>query len=101
MTQYGDQSMKKLCTMLMFLIMCTTNIYAQDIWVPFQEYRQTTVVQNYPITTIPQPVVVYQWVPVLVNQNTFVEHQCLFRKTQTVTTQPVLQWVYQPVIVYR
>lgn len=93
--------MKNLSTMLVILLMSIGNSYAQE-WIPFQGYRQTTTIQNYPLNNpTPQPVVVYQWVPVIVNQNTVMEHWCLFRRTQTVTIQPVIQWVYQPVLIYR
>lgn len=92
--------MKNLSMMLVILLMSIGNSYAQE-WIPFQGYRQTTVVQNYPSNPTPQPVVIYQWVPVVVNQNTIVEQHCLFRKIQTVTVQPVVQWVYQPVLIYR
>lgn len=93
--------MKQLCMMLMFLFVTVNNANAQDCWTPFRGHVQTTVVQSYPVNPVPQPVVVYQWVPVIVNQNTIVDQQCLFRRTQTVTVQPVVQWIYQPVIIYR
>jgi len=48
-----------------------------------------------------QPVVIYQWVPVATYQNYVVEKHCFFHRTQIVTTQPVVQWIYQPVVVYR
>lgn len=93
--------MKNMCMMLLFLFVGINNVNAQD-WIPLQKYQQTTVVQTVPvINPVPQPFVVYQWVPVVVNQNTIVEQYCLFRRTQTVTVQPSIQWVYQPVIIYR
>jgi len=87
--------------LILILFAVSNNTNAQDYWIPFSGYHQTTVVQNYTINPVPQPVLVYRLVPVLVNQNTVTEQYCLFRKTQTIIVQPTIQWIYQPVLIYR
>lgn len=79
-----------------------TSAYAQE-WIAAQPYPQPIAAPSivYPIVPVPQPVVVYQWVPYAAQQNIVVEQHCLFRRTQTVISRPTVQWVYQPVIVYR
>ena len=74
-------------------------------WIPYQGYQTQTVqvTNTYPvfIQPIPQPVIVNQWVPFIVPQTTVIEQHCLFRKTQKVITEPVTQWIYMPVVVYK
>ena len=79
-----------------------TEIYAQE-WIAYQQYPQPVVQQNivYPIVPVHQPVIVHQWVPYPIQQNIVVEQHCLFRRTQTVISRPTIQWVYQPVVIYR
>ena len=79
-----------------------TSSYAQE-WIASQPYPQPIVPPSivYPIVPVHQPVVIYQWVPYATQQNIVVEQYCLFRRTQTVISRPTVQWVYQPVIVYR
>lgn len=80
-----------------------TTAYAQE-WIAYQTYTQPVIQQTitYPVVQLPpQPAVIYQWVPYSVQQNIVVEQHCLFRRTQTVISRPAVQWVYQPVIVYR
>lgn len=94
--------MKTLCMMLLFLLINMGSANAQ-YWIPFQGYNTQTIqtTHSYHINHVPQPIVVYQWVPVVMQQNTVIDNFCLFRRTQTVVTQPVIQWVYQPFLVYR
>jgi len=83
---------------MLFLMGVSSNLYAQE-WIPYQQYvepiPQTVYVQQ------PQPVLIYQYVPYTVQQNIVVEKRCLFVKTQTVVSRPVIQWIYQPVLIYR
>lgn len=95
--------MKILSMMLLFLLISIGGANAQN-YVPLPSYYpNTTFVQTVPVNVVaqPQPAIVYQWVPVVVNTNTVYEHNCLFRRTQTVVNQPQIQWIYQPVLVYR
>jgi len=81
----------------------STEIFAQE-WVPYQPYTTTVVQPSISYSSIPivqQPVIIYQWVPYSIQQNTIVEQYCLFRKTQTIISKPAVQWIYQPVIIYR
>jgi len=83
---------------MLFLMGVSSNLYAQE-WIPYQQYvepiPQTVYVQQ------PQPVLIYQYVPYTVQQNIVVEKRCLFVKTQTVVSRPVIQWIYQPVLICR
>jgi hypothetical protein len=76
-----------------------SSLYAQN-WVPYQENIQPVQTQ-FVYVQQPQPVMVYQWVPYVVQQNIIVEQQRLFCRTQTVVSRPYTQWVIQPVVVYR
>ena len=82
------------------LIGVGSNLYAQE-WVAYQEpitpMAQTQIVY----VQQPQPVVVYQWIPYVSQQNVIIEQQRIFCKTQTVVTRPFTQWVLQPVVIYR
>ena len=84
------------CLVMLMIIIVGPNLYAQN-WIPYQEVikTQTTYV------TQPQPVVVYQWVPYVSQQNFVIEKQRIFCKTQTVVSRPFTQWVLQPVVIYR
>ena len=80
-----------------------TEIYAQE-WVAYQQYPQPAIQQTivYPVVPLPpQPAVIYQWVPYATQQSIVVEQYCLFRRTQTVISRPTVQWIYQPVVIYR
>lgn len=90
--------MKNLCLFLVFLFSLISNSYAQE-WIPYQTPVVQPIVQ-YQVYQ-PQPVVVYQLVPYIVQQNILIEKHCLFHRTQTLVTRPVLQYVYQPVIIYQ
>jgi len=91
----------KIIKYLVFIFMgLESPSYAQE-WISFQGYPQTQVVQQYVQVYQPQPFLVYQLTPVVVQQNIIVEQKYLFCKKQTIITQPVTQWVYQPVIVYK
>lgn len=87
------------CFVLLFFITFVNNCYGQE-WVAYQSQPIQQPVIQY-TTPHPQPVVVYQWIPVIVQQNVVIERYCLFHRTQTLTTVPVIRYVYQPVIIYR
>lgn len=88
------------CFTMLMLICVGSNLYAQE-WIPYQEYTQPVAQTQVVYVQQPQPVVVYQWVPYVVQQNMIVEQQRLFCRTQTVVTRPYTQWVIQPVVIYR
>lgn len=80
-----------------------TLTYAQE-WISYQPYPQPIIQQTitYPVVPLPpQPAIIYQWVPYSAQQNIIVEQHCLFRRTQTLISRPTVQWVYQPVVIYR
>ena len=89
-------------TLCFVFIFCCTSIYAQD-WIPYQPQQyvpvQTNVVTSYVYQ--PQPLVVYQYVPYVVNQPVITEHHCLLYKSQKITYVPQIQYVYQPTVIYR
>lgn len=82
------------------------SVYAQE-WVPYNSqnhtFQQTTnFVQQVPVQVVqPQPVVMYQYVPYIVNQPVVIEKRCFFHSAQRVTYVPIVQYYYQPVILYR
>ncbi len=84
------------CLVVLILIGLSSNLYAQN-WVAYQDIPQTQVVY----VTQPQPVIIYQWVPYVVQQNVIVEQQRLFCRSQTVVTRPYTQWILQPVLINR
>ena len=87
------------CLVMLFLMGFSSNLYAQE-WVSYNPYIQPQP----PIQTVyvqPQPVIVYQWVPYSVQQNVVVEQRRLFCVNQTVVSRPTVQWILQPVVIYR
>jgi hypothetical protein len=76
-----------------------SSAYSQE-WIAYQNLQPPPQVQVVHSVQY-QPVVVYQWVPYVVQQNVVVEQQCLFRRTQTIITKPTIQWILQPVVIYR
>jgi hypothetical protein len=87
------------CLFVILLISAGTNSYAQN-WIPYQEPVQPVAPTQIVYIQQPQPVVVYQWVPYVVQQNFIIEQQRLFCRTQTVVSRPYTQWIIQPVVVY-
>ena len=82
------------CLVILFLMGVSSNLYAQE-WIGYiQPQIQTVYLQ-------PQPVVIYQWVPYSVQQNVVVEQRRFFHVNQTVISRPVVQWVLQPMVIYR
>ena len=87
------------CLVILFLMGVSSNLYAQE-WVAYNQYVQSQP-QIQMVYVQPQPLVVYQWVPYTVQQNVILEQRRLFCVNQTVVTRPTVQWILQPVVVYR
>lgn len=99
--------MKKYIHTILAVLLCLVindKVNAQN-WIAYQGYQNPTVqiITTYPVVIqpVPQPIVVNQWVPFIVPQTTVIEHHCLFRKTQKIVTEPVMQWIYMPVVIYK
>jgi hypothetical protein len=88
------------CLLMLMIMSVGSNLYAQN-WIPYQETIQPVVQTQVVYVPQPQPVVVYQWVPYVVQQNVVVEQQRIFCRTQTVVTKPFTQWILQPMVIYR
>jgi hypothetical protein len=91
--------------MFITIISMGTETYAQN-WIPYQGYQQeiiqqTTVNHHQNYVYQPQPTIVYQYIPYVVNQPIVVEQRCLLYKTQRVVYTPQVQYFYQPILVYR
>lgn len=91
--------MKNLVYLFILFFVSTTPMYAQD-WVAYNPYIQPQP-QVQTVYVQPQPLVVYQWVPYTVQQNVVVEQRRLFCVNQTVVSRPVVQWIFQPMVIYR
>ena len=89
--------MKKILLILVAMIF-TNSIYAQDVWVP---YRAEIVSPQPAYLSYSQPTIYYQAVPYYNYQTTVVEHRCMFHVRKQIITKPIIQWVYQPVIIYK
>ena len=87
------------CLVMLLLIAAASNSYAQE-WVAYNQYVQAQP-QIQTVYVQPQPVVIYQWVPYTVQQNVVVEQRRLFCVNQTVVSRPTVQWILQPMVIYR
>lgn len=90
-------------TAIIVLLCCiyTNSSFAQE-WIPYQEQTTQTVIQQTSVIyKNPQPVIVYQLVPYVIYQPVVIEKHCLFHRSSVVSSRPVIQWVYQPILVYR
>lgn len=87
------------CLVMLFLMGVSSNMYAQE-WVAYNQYVQPQP-QIQTVYVQPQPVLIYQWVPYTVQQNIVVEQRRLFCVNQTIVNRPTVQWILQPVIIYR
>jgi hypothetical protein len=88
------------CFIVIMLMSVGSSLYAQN-WIPYQETIQPVVQTQVVYIAEPQPVVIYQWVPYVVQQNVIVEQQRIFCRTQTVVTRPFTHWILQPMVIYR
>ena len=91
------------CLYFLCAMTITNSAYAQD-WIPYvyssPTVTQTTITQQ-TYNPPPQPVVVYQYTPYVVQQPIVVEQRCLWYRTQKVVYVPQVQYFYHPVWVYR
>ena len=87
------------CLVMLFLIGVSSNSYAQE-WVAYNQYVQPQP-QIQIVYIQPQPVVIYQWVPYIVQQNVIVEQRRFFCVNQTVVNRPITQWILQPMVIYK
>ena len=87
------------CLVMLFLMGVSSNSYAQE-WVAYNQYVEPQP-QIQTVYVQPQPVVVYQWVPYTIQQNVVVEQRRLFCVSQTVVSKPTIQWILQPVVIYK
>ena len=87
------------CLVMIFLMGVSSNLYAQE-WVAYNQYVQPQP-QIQTVYVQPQPLVIYQWVPYTVQQNVVVEQRRLFCVNQTVVSRPTVQWILQPIVIYK
>ena len=87
------------CLVMIFLMGVSSNLYAQE-WVAYNQYVQPQP-QIQTVYVQPQPLVIYQWVPYNVQQNVVVEQRRLFCVNQTVVSRPTVQWILQPIVIYK
>ena len=96
--------MNKIYRTILFFFLLSNITYGQN-WIPYQGYYPPVnqEINTYPITIVhqPQPTLVYQLTPVTYYQNLIVEQRFLCRTTQTVVAQPIVYWIYKPVVIYR
>jgi hypothetical protein len=88
------------CFIVIMLMSVGSSLYAQN-WIPYQEPIQPIVQTQVIYVSQPQPVVVYQWVPYAVQQNVVVEQRRLFCVNQTLVSRPTVQWILQPIVIYK
>lgn len=65
----------------------TTIIEETKVVQPIIQYQQTV------------PQVYYQWIPYVINQPVITERRCLIFTKTVVNNIPVVQWVYQPIVI--
>lgn len=87
------------CLVMLFLMGVSSNMYAQE-WVAYNQYVQPQP-QIQTVYVQPQPVLIYQWVPYTIQQNIVVEQRRLFCVNQTIVSRPTVQWVLQPMVIYK
>lgn len=96
--------MSKLYNAILFVFLLSNLSYGQN-WIPYQEYRlPVNQVNNFYYTNTivqPQPILVYQLTPITYYHNIIVEQRFLCRTTQSVVAQPMVYWVYTPIVIYR
>ena len=82
-----------------FVSLLGTNCFATE-WIPYMPQVQTTTAITQPTVVYQQavPQVYYQWIPYIVNQPVVTERRCLIFKRTVVENVPVIQWVYQPMV---
>lgn len=86
----------------------SSTAYCANDWVPYNTYGVPVqvYVPPYPAITystqetyIPRPMIwVYEWVPYHTTKTYVTERHGLLCKYRTVVQQPVIEWIYQPVL---
>lgn len=82
-----------------FVSLIGANCFATE-WIPYTPQVQTATTITQPTVVYQQtvPQVYYQWIPYVVNQPVVTERRCLIFKRTVVENVPVIQWVYQPMV---
>lgn len=98
--------MKVLFSAIFFFLITNIGQCAND-WIPYQTQPSApqVYVPDTPSVTyrtqeiwIQKPnVLSYDWVPYYTSKTIVIERQGLLCKYRTVITQPVIEWIYQPV----
>lgn len=98
--------MQKIIFTLLVILFCNSS-YANSDWIPYSAplIPPQIVVPQTPAVTystqeyyIPRPLMLtYDWVPYYTTKTVVVERLGFLCKYRTVTQQPVIEWVYQPV----
>lgn len=88
--------MKKLVFILASLV--GINCFGQE-WIPYTPQFQTSITQPTVVYQQTVPQVYYQWTPYIVNHPIVIERRCFIFKKTEVENVPVIQWVYQPVVI--
>jgi hypothetical protein len=99
--------MKMLFISVGCLLFLQHSLYANpNEWMPYipnapvVNYQVPTLVETHQtiVTTIrPSPVIVYNWVPVYINQPVIYEKYSIFCRQRIIAQQPVIYWVYRPI----
>ena len=99
--------MKIFLTALSCLFFLQHSLYANpNEWIPYvpnapvANYQAPVLMETQQtiVTTIrPSPVIVYNWVPVYINQPVVYEKYSIFCRQRIVVQQPVIYWVYRPI----
>lgn len=92
---------------LLFFVGATNITFGSSDWIPYETHPTPPVVHSPMIPSvtyrttenwISRPLILtYDWVPYYVNKTIVVERQGFLCKYRTVITQPVVEWIYQPV----
>jgi hypothetical protein len=93
------------CFYVLFALTVTHSLYA-DEWItysynPPQVTQTQTTITPQPYNPPPQPVLVYQYTPYVIQQPVVVEQRCFLHRTQKIVYIPQVQYFYHPVWVYR
>lgn len=100
--------MKLIYTVIILAITTSNVCYAHNEWIPYYQpapspptvFVPTTPVITYstPETILPRPLVLtYDWVPYLTTKTIVIEKQGFICKHRSIVSQPVIEWIYQPV----
>lgn len=92
---------------VMLISLLSNYTYAYNEWVPCETLPTPpqVYVPSIPSVTyttqqvwVTRPMIlIYDWVPYYTTKTTVIERQGLLCKHRTVISQPVIEWIYQPV----